>query len=231
MILTNSLSVQTPDFVYFRDPTIKTDNERDQRSGGVATRIANKDGIWEPKLSNIGTAATHDEIKNISEKLAYRKYIKDSDFETSKVFERGNIERENIKDIEIQLRMTQIYEQKMENIKENENIHDIPTRLEMTRSEHSSTLNCKKHVPKVSSEPDPSSSDSSYSSSSSDSEPKKKKSKKKKNVVSIENMTRQTRPQVMTLMTLIHHKTVIIDANDAKIRNIRKRIRSDYAQL
>ena len=50
----------------------------------------------------------------------------------------------------------------------------------MTRSEHSSTSNCKKHRPKVNSEPDPSSSDSSDSSSSSDLAPKRKKSKKKK---------------------------------------------------
>ena len=97
MNLTNSLSVQTPDLVYFRDPTIQTDNVLDRRSGGVATRLANKDGIWEPKLSYIGTAATHDEIKNISEKLAYRKYIKDLYFETGKVLEQGNIEREILK--------------------------------------------------------------------------------------------------------------------------------------
>ena len=92
MNLTDSLSVHTPDLVSFRHPTIQTDNVDDQKRGGVATRIANKDGIWEPILSDIGTAATHGEIKTISEKLAYRKYIKDSEFETSKVFERENIE-------------------------------------------------------------------------------------------------------------------------------------------
>ena len=97
MNLANSLRVQTPDLVYFRDPTIQTDNLLDRRSGGVATRIGNKDGIWEPKPSDIGTAATHYEIKNISEKLAFSKYIKDLDFETSKVLDRENIERENIK--------------------------------------------------------------------------------------------------------------------------------------
>ena len=75
--------------------------------------------------------------------------------------------------------MTQIDKQKMENIEERENIKDIETRLKMTRSEHSSTLNCKKHGPKLNSEPDPSSSDSSDSLSS-DSAPKKKKKKKKK---------------------------------------------------
>ena len=37
-------------------------------------------------------------------------------FETSKVFERENTERENIKDIETRLRMTRIDEQKIENM-------------------------------------------------------------------------------------------------------------------
>ena len=69
----------------------------------------------------------------MSEKLAYRKYIEDMDFETSKVFERENIERENIKNIETRLRMTRIDKQKMENIKERENIRDIETQLEMTQ--------------------------------------------------------------------------------------------------
>ena len=32
-------------------------------------------------------------------------------------------------------------------------------------------------------------------------------------------------------MTLIHTRIVIIDVDDAKIRNIGKRTRSDYAQL
>ena len=100
MNLINSLSIQTPDLVSFRDPTIQTDNVLDRRSGVVATMIANTDGIWERTISNIGTAATHGDIKNISEKLAYRKYIKDLEFGTSKVFERENIERENIKDID-----------------------------------------------------------------------------------------------------------------------------------
>ena len=107
MKLANYLSVQTPELVSFKHPAIQTDNVGDRRSGGVATRIANNNGIWEPTLSDIETAPTHGEIKTISEKLAYRKFIKDSDFETSKVFERKNIEeRENIEDIETRLRMT-----------------------------------------------------------------------------------------------------------------------------
>ena len=54
--------------------------------------MANKDGIWKPTLSNIETAATNGKIETISEKLEHRKFIKDSDFETSKVFELENIE-------------------------------------------------------------------------------------------------------------------------------------------
>ena len=45
MNLTKSLSVQTPDLVSFRHLAIQTDNVGDRRSGGVATRIANKYGI------------------------------------------------------------------------------------------------------------------------------------------------------------------------------------------
>ena len=88
MNLANSVRVKTPDLVSFRDPTINTDNVLDRRSGGVATSKADKDGIWEPKPSNIGTAANHDEIKNINEKLSFRKYIKDLDFETIKMLGR-----------------------------------------------------------------------------------------------------------------------------------------------
>ena len=76
--------------------------------------------------------------------------------------------------------MTRIDEQKMKNIEELKNIYDILTRIEMIRSEHSSTLKCKKHGPKVNSDPDPPPSDLSDSSSSLDSEHKRKKSKKNK---------------------------------------------------
>ena len=79
----------------------------ERRSGGVATRIANQDGVWRPTLSNMKAAPTHGESETISEKLAYRKFIKDPEFETREVFEQENIEeRENIKNIETQLRMT-----------------------------------------------------------------------------------------------------------------------------
>ena len=88
MNLANSVRVKTPDLVSFRDPTIQTDNVLYQRNGGVTTRISDKDGIWRSKPSNIRTAMTHDKIKKISEKLVFRKYIKDLDFETIKMLER-----------------------------------------------------------------------------------------------------------------------------------------------
>ena len=101
----------------------------------------------------------------MSEKLSFRKYLKDLDFETIKILEQEHKERENIKEIETQLSMTRIDEQKMKNIEECETIDDIPTQIEMIRSEHSSTSKCAKHGPKVNSDPDPPPSDSSDSSS------------------------------------------------------------------
>ena len=66
---------------------MQTENVGERRGGAAATRIADQDGIWSPTLSDIKTAAIHGDSETISEKLAYRKFIKDSDFETRKVFE------------------------------------------------------------------------------------------------------------------------------------------------
>ena len=57
-----SVPIKTLDLVYFRDPPVNTDNLTDQRSDGVATSIGDKDGIWKPKPSDMGTAATHDDV-------------------------------------------------------------------------------------------------------------------------------------------------------------------------
>ena len=121
------------------------------------------------------------------------------EFETKKIFEWENIERENIGNIETRLETTRLDED------------------QMTRSVNSSKQS-KKHEPKVNLDHDPSSSDSSDSLSSK-SAPKRKKSKKKKKRC-------KHRKDDMN-----HPRTVIIGVNDAKIRNIRKRTRSDYAQL
>ena len=110
-------TVETPELELLRDPPVNTDDVPD--NSGVATSIADKDRIWFPKLSESGgTAATHDNLKKISETLEFKQYVKDIDFETFKALERENIERENIerenielKEILTRLRTTQIDEQ------------------------------------------------------------------------------------------------------------------------
>ena len=83
---------------------MQTDNVGECRDRGTATRVADQDGIWRPTLSNIRTVPTHGEIESICVKLAYRKVIKDSEFETREVFEQENIE--NIGNIETRLETT-----------------------------------------------------------------------------------------------------------------------------
>ena len=93
---------------------MQKNNVGEQRGGGVATRIADQDGIWRPTLSDIKSAAIHGESETLSEKLAYCKFIKDSEFETRNVFERENIkEREYIRNIDTQLKMTGLDDRQM----------------------------------------------------------------------------------------------------------------------
>ena len=113
MNFANSLGVQTPELVLLRHPTMQTDSVGDRRGGGVVTRIEDQDGILGPTLSDIKTAPTHGDVEKISEKLAYRKFIKDSEFETINVFERENIERKNIRNIETRLKMTRLDKNQM----------------------------------------------------------------------------------------------------------------------
>ena len=79
---------------------MQTDNVGDWRSDGVATRIPDQDGMWRPTISDIKTAPNNGKIETISETLAYRKFIKDSEFETRELFQRENIKRKNIGNIE-----------------------------------------------------------------------------------------------------------------------------------
>ena len=66
---------------------MQIENVGERRCGAAATRIADQDGIWRPTLSDIKAAVIHCNTEKKSEKLAYHKLIKDSEFETSKVFE------------------------------------------------------------------------------------------------------------------------------------------------
>ena len=87
MNLANSLLVQNPKIVHFGHPPMETDNVGHRSDGSVATRDVDQDGIWRPTDRDVMTAPTHFDVETIREKLAYRKYIKDSEFETREVFE------------------------------------------------------------------------------------------------------------------------------------------------
>ena len=71
---------------------MQTDNVGHQSDRNVATRVVDQDGIWRPTDRYVRTTPTHGQIETISKKLAYRKFIKDSEIETREVFERENIE-------------------------------------------------------------------------------------------------------------------------------------------
>ena len=58
----------------------------------AANRVMDKDGIRRPTEKDVRTKPTHSDVETMSEKLAYRKFIKDLEFETREVFERENIE-------------------------------------------------------------------------------------------------------------------------------------------
>ena len=83
MNFADSRTVETKELVLLRDPPVNTYDVPDNT--GDATSIADEDRIWFPKLSEIGgTAATHDDLKTISETLEFKQYVKDIDFERLK---------------------------------------------------------------------------------------------------------------------------------------------------
>ena len=108
MNLANSLGVHTPKIVSFRHPPMQTDNVGHRRDGSVDTRVVDQDGIWRPTDRDVITTPTHGKIETISEKLAYSKFIKDSEIETRELFE-----RENIENIGTQLETTRLNDYQM----------------------------------------------------------------------------------------------------------------------
>ena len=78
MNLANSLGVHNPNLVYFRHPPMQTYNVGHWSDGRVANRVVDQDRIWRPTDRGVRTTPTHGDIETISEKLAYRKFIKDS---------------------------------------------------------------------------------------------------------------------------------------------------------
>ena len=112
MNLANSMLVQNPKLVHFRHPPMETDNIGQQSDGSVATRVMDQDGIWRPTDKYVRMAPTHGDIETISEKLAYCKYIRDSEFETREVFKREKTNK-NIKNIGTRLNKTRLDDNKM----------------------------------------------------------------------------------------------------------------------
>ena len=84
-----SLSIESPKLVSFGDLPMQTDNVGHRIDGIVAIREVDLERIWRSTDRDYWMARTHDNIETISEKLAYRKHIRDSDFET-----RGLLEQE-----------------------------------------------------------------------------------------------------------------------------------------
>ena len=70
----------------------------------VATRTENSDGIWMCTARDDRMVHTHD-IETISEKIAYLKHIRDLEFETREVLERGTPNK-NIQNIVTRLDKT-----------------------------------------------------------------------------------------------------------------------------
>ena len=91
MNLENFVPVQTPKLVSFRHPSMQTDNVGHRSDSIADTRVMDQDGIQRPRYRDFRTTPTHGDVKNMSEKLAYRKFIKNSEFETREVFEPENI--------------------------------------------------------------------------------------------------------------------------------------------
>ena len=88
MNLANSLGVQTPRLVSFRHPTMQTDNVGNPIDSITATRVMDQDGIRRPADRDVRTMPKHGDVETMREKLAYHKFIKESEFETREVFER-----------------------------------------------------------------------------------------------------------------------------------------------
>ena len=95
MNFADSSGVNTPELVPLRDSPVDTYDEPD--NAVVATGILDKDRFWLAKLREIGgTAATHDDLTQISETQKFKQLVKNIDIEIFKTLERENIEREKI---------------------------------------------------------------------------------------------------------------------------------------
>ena len=92
MNLTNSASIEIPKIVHFGHPPIETENIGNLLDSIVATRIENSEGTWRRTDRDDRMAHTHD-IETISKKIAYRKHIRDLEFQTREFLERERSNR------------------------------------------------------------------------------------------------------------------------------------------
>ena len=88
MNLANSLSIETPNIVSFRNLPMETDNVGHRIDGIVATRIEEPNRIWRSTDRDNKMARTHEDIEIINKKIAYRKHIRDSEFKTREFLDR-----------------------------------------------------------------------------------------------------------------------------------------------
>ena len=176
----------------------------------------------------------------VSETKAYSDYIKNSEFETTKVFEQENISvtrptLENISVTRPTLENISVNRPTLENISVTrptlENISVTRPTLEsisvtrptsltetLTRPTDFSEENGEGHIPD---DPDSDPSLSDFLS-------KKNKHDKKQNVVNIRKMTRQTHHRATIL---IRPMTMITDKSDIRGNMMEKKIRSNYAHV
>ena len=102
--LANYAIIEPPKLVHFGHPPMETDNVGNLLDGIVSTRIENSDRIWRRTDRDNRMAHTHD-IETISEKITYRKHIRDLEFETREVLEREKLNK-NIENIVTRLDKT-----------------------------------------------------------------------------------------------------------------------------
>ena len=140
MNFADSSGIKTPELVNLRDSPVDIDNEPGYAH--VATGVSDKDRVRRSKLREIGgTAATHDDPTQISEKQRLKQLNENIDFEIFKTVERENMEKEiirqenielensDLKELLIRLKTTRISEQKTK-VEERKNIKNIETRPE-----------------------------------------------------------------------------------------------------
>ena len=81
MNLVNSAIIEPPKLRPFGYPPMDIENLGNRINGILATRTENSDGIWRRTDRDDRMAHTHDNIETISKKIAYRKHIRDLEFE------------------------------------------------------------------------------------------------------------------------------------------------------